>query len=791
MNLSYKWLQDYTPCDLAPRAYAEAMSLSGSKVEGWSSLADEIKNVVVGQVVSIAPHPRADKLVICQVEVGRGEPLQICTGADNLKPGDKVPVALHDSDLPGGVHIQRGELRGEISDGMMCSFAELGLTIHDCPDQREDGIMVLEPDAVVGQDIVKALELDDLSVEFEITSNRPDCLSMIGLARETAATLDRPLHLPAPTVERESGDIADYLKVDVESDLCLRYAARVIKNVKIGPSPKWMRDRLRVCGVRPISNIVDITNYVMLEYGNPMHAFDYDRVAGHHIIVRTAREGEHLVTLDDVDRTLTPEMLVIADEAGPSVVAGIMGGEQSGISDETTTVIFEGACFSGPSVRRTSKKLGLRSESSARYEKGLDPNTCMSALMRACQLVEELGCGEVVGGVIDCYKNPLKPWKIALDEGYMNRFLGIDIPRSEMEEYLTRLGFGIDGGDVVVPTFRADVEHKADVAEEIARIYGYDKIPATLAKTADEAELTEEQKFKRAVGGALVGMGLNEIITYTFISPKYYDKIDLPAESPLRDSVTIRNPLGEDTSVMRTTAIPSMLEVLARNYANRNLCCQMYEIATEYRKQGGPDDLPDESEAVLVGMYGGESDFYRLKGIVENLLEATGVKDAVFLPEKSDPTFHPGRCAKLLLGGEEAGTLGEIHPHVAQNYGIKQKVYLARIPLAGLLKNARREISYRPLPKFPATTRDLALVCDEAVLVGDISRAIAESAGSLLEGVEFFDIYRGKQIGEGKKSVAYKLIFRSDSETLKDEHADAAVERVLAALKPLGITLRS
>lgn len=791
MNLSYKWLQDYTPCDLAPRAYAEAMSLSGSKVEGWSSLADEIKNVVVGQVVSIAPHPRADKLVVCQVEVGRGEPLQICTGAANLKPGDKVPVALHDSDLPGGVHIQRGELRGEISDGMMCSFAELGLTIHDCPDQREDGIMVLEPDAAVGQDIVKALELDDLSVEFEITSNRPDCLSMIGLARETAATLNQPLRLPEPTVESESGDIADYLKVDVESDLCLRYAARVIKNVKIGPSPKWMRDRLRVCGVRPISNIVDITNYVMLEYGNPMHAFDYERVAGHHIIVRTAREGEHLVTLDDVDRTLTPEMLVIADEAGPSVVAGIMGGEQSGISDETNTVIFEAACFSGPSVRRTSKKLGLRSESSARYEKGLDPNACMGALMRACQLVEELGCGEVVGGVIDCYKNPLKPWKIALDEGYMNRFLGIDIPRSEMEEYLTRLGFGIDGGDVVVPTFRADVEHKADVAEEIARIYGYDKIPATLAKTADEAELTKEQKFKRAVGGALVGMGLNEIITYTFISPKYYDKIDLPAESPLRDSVTIRNPLGEDTSVMRTTAIPSMLEVLARNYANRNLCCQMYEIATEYRKQDGPDDLPDESEAVLIGMYGGESDFYRLKGVVENLLEATGVKDASFLPEKGDPTFHPGRCAKLLLGGEEAGTLGEVHPHVAQNYGIKQKVYLARIPLAGLLKNARREISYRPLPKFPATTRDLALVCDESVLVGDISRAIAESAGSLLEGVEFFDIYRGKQIGEGKKSVAYKLIFRSDSETLKDEHADAAVERVLGALEPLGITLRS
>ncbi|SCJ87845.1 Phenylalanine--tRNA ligase beta subunit [Anaerotruncus sp. 2789STDY5834896] len=791
MILSYKWLQDYTEIDAAPRAYAEAMSMSGSKVEGWENLADEIKNVVVGKVLSIEKHPDADKLVVCQVEVGGAEPIQICTGATNLYPGAVVPVALHDSYLPGGVHIKKGKLRGQVSNGMMCSFAELGLTEHDCPDQDADGIMILKDGSyTVGEDIVTALELDDLAVEFEITSNRPDCLSMIGLARESAATFRKPLRLPDPRVEHESGDIGDYLKVDVETENCLRYAAKVVKNVKIGPSPKWMRDRLRVCGIRPISNIVDITNYVLLEYGSPMHAFDYQQVENGHIIVRQARPGETLETLDGVVRHLDETMMVIADEQGPSVVAGVMGGEKSGIADDTTTIIFESACFAGPSVRRTSKKLGLRTESSSRYEKGLDPETCISALLRACQLVEQLGAGEVVGGVIDCYPAPKAPTVLHLDVDYTNRFLGTEIPKEDMVKYLESLEFEVRADDsIVVPSFRADVAHKADVAEEIARLYGYDKIPSTLAQTADEAELTREQKFARTIRQQLVGMGLYEIITYTFISPKYYDNIRLPADSPLRDSVTIRNPLGEDTSVMRTTALPSMLDILSKNYANRNLSCRLFELATVYEK-AGDDQLPNEPEHLTLGMYG-DCDFYTIKGVCQGLLDGLKVPGCRFIPCADHPTFHPGRCAEIELDGKIVGVIGEVYPEVAAGYGIKPRTYIAELDIASLLAGAVETVTYKPLPKFPASTRDLALVCNEEILVGDITESIQHSAGKLLEKVEFFDIYRGKQLPEGKKSVAFKIVLRSENETLTDKHADDIVAKILKNLAPLGVSLRA
>ncbi len=793
MNLSIRWLQDYVDIGhVSPRAFAEKMTMSGSKVEGYEIEGSEIRNVVVGKLLSVDPHPNAEKLVICKVDVGSGEPIQICTGAHNVKAGDIVPVALDDSDLPGGKHIRKGKLRGEESNGMLCSLGELGLTQHDFPYADEDGIFLLEePDVQLGQDIQSALGLNDTCVEFEITSNRPDCLSVTGLAREAALTFDVPLNLPKPAVKNTVDDIHNYLSVEVTApDLCPRYVARMVKNIKIEPSPRWMRERLRASGVRPINNIVDITNYVMLEYGQPMHAFDHKFVEGGKIVVRRATEGETIVTLDGVERTLTPDMLTIADAKKPSAVAGVMGGEYSGIVDDTNMIVFESACFNGPSVRTTAKKLGMRTEASGRFEKQLDPATCIPAVERACELVELLGAGEVVGGTIDVDNADRTERRIPFDPAWINRFIGIDVPVEKMKEILTRLECRIDGGDVIPPSFRLDLEHKADISEEIARFYGYDKIPSTAIRGVANGSYTDKQKFDRSIHTILRAQGLSEISTYSFISPKYYDKIGLPADSSYRNCVVISNPLGEDTSVMRTTTVPSMLEVLSRNYNNRNKAASLYEIGTVYLPRED-QELPEETPFITLGAYGNDLDFFSLKGIVETLLNDLGIEGYEFTACSTHPTYHPGRCAVISIGDATLGMIGEVHPSVSENYEIGTRVYLASLSEAVMFAHVAPEKGYTPLPRFPASTRDLALICEDALPVAELEKAIRGAVGNILEHVSLFDVYRGSQVAEGKKSVAYSLTLRADNRPLTDEEADAAVKRVLKALKTIGVEIRS
>ena len=789
MNLSMKWLSDYVTINPTPREYAEALTMSGSKVEGYTVEGEELSKVVVGKILSVQRHPNADKLVVCQVDVGN-ETIQIVTGADNVFPGAMVPVALSGSTLPGGVKIKKGKLRGVESNGMMCSLSELSLTVHDFPYAIEDGIFILQEDCAPGDDIRDAIGLNDTCVEFEITSNRPDCLSVIGLARETAATYQVPLNLKAPQVQHERGDIRELLSVQVlNSQLCQRYVARAVKNVKIGPSPRWMRERLRASGVRPINNLVDITNYVMLEYGQPMHAFDLNNVAGGKIIVRNAKENESIVTLDGVERQLSPEMLVIADESKPSAVAGVMGGENSGINDNTNTVIFESACFSGVSVRRTAKKIGLRTESSSRFEKGLDPANCVPAIQRACELVELLGAGEIVGGCIDIDNSSHELRRIPYDYAWINRFLGIELPYEEHVKILEKLEFTFDGGDCIVPSFRSDVEGKADLAEEVARFYGYNNIPTIPLGGFAQAGLTGRQKFERSLSGMLLSQGCSEISTYSFMSPKSYDKINLPKDSALRDSLTITNPLGEDTSIMRTTAVPSMLQVLSTNYNNRNAAVRFYELATEYIPTT-PDKLPIERVKAIVGMYGEDVDFYTLKGVVEALLASCGITGCDVAAVTDNPTFHPGRCAVITLGDTTLATLGEIHPAVLENYGIGVRAYVADVDVQALWENQNAERLYRPLPKYPATTRDLALLCDEDLPVLSIEKAIRTAAGAILEDVRLFDVFRGKQIEAGKKSVAYSFTLRAADHTLTEEEISRGVNKVIKALDALGATLR-
>ncbi len=791
MNLSMKWLSDFVKLKVEPREFSERMSLSGSKVEGWEIEGEEIKNVVVGKILSIDPHPDADKLVICQVDVGEGEPLQIVTGATNLHAGDVVPVAKDHSVLPGGKEIRKGKLRGVLSNGMLCSLGELGLTAHDFPYAIEDGIFVLQEDCQLGQDIRSAIGLDDTCVEFEITPNRPDCLSVIGLAREVAATFGKNLTLHEPKVEQETGDIQDLLSVTVENtELCPHYVARMVKNIKIAPSPRWLRERLRASGVRPINNIVDITNYVMLEYGQPMHAFDYKYIKGGKIVVRNAKEGESIMTLDGVERKLSPEMLVICDEEKPSGIAGVMGGEYSGIMDDTDTIVFESACFLGSSIRTTARKLGMRTESSARYEKGLDTQTCIPAVMRACELVELLGAGEVVGGIIDIDNAGYQPTEIGLDPQWINRFIGIDISREEMVSILEQLGCKVNGDTILVPSFRRDLEHKADIAEEIARFHGYDKIPSTAIRGVAQGALTEYQKFERTLTNALLAQGCYEISTYSFISPKYYDKICLPTEHPLRKSVVILNPLGEDTSVMRTIAVPSMLETLSRNYNNRNAFASLFELANEYIPVDG-QELPDEKPVITIGQYGASCDFFSLKGIVENLLSVLGVSDLSVQAQSDIPYYHPGRSAILFSGDTALGTIGEIHPQVAENYGIDARVYVAHLSCNALFDTRCETKEYHPLPKFPATTRDLALLCDDDLPVQSIEKAIRAGAGNLLERVDLFDIYKGKQIPDGKKSIAYNITMRSADRTLTDEDVEKAMNKILKKLAEVGALIRS
>lgn len=792
MDLSIRWLKDYVDIgDISMRDFSEAMSMSGSKVEGWTTEFEDVKNVVVGKILSVEPHPDSDHLVICQLDVGQQEPVQIVTGASNVHVGDMVPAALHKSQLPNGVKITKGKLRGVMSNGMMCSIAELNLTKGDFPYAAEDGIFLLQEDCQVGQDIASAIGCNDTCVEFEITPNRPDCLSVLGLAREAAVTFGKELKMHTPQVKGCGGDIHDYLSVEVRNpQLCPRYTAKVVKNVKIGPSPRWMRERLRASGVRPIDNIVDITNYVMLEYGQPMHAFDIEYVKDHKIIVRNAVSGETIQTLDGVDRTLSEDMLVIADSEKASAVAGVMGGEHSGINENTHTVVFESACFKGSSVRITAKKLGMRTESSGRFEKGLDAQNCLPAVMRACELVELLGAGEVVDGVIDVDNTNYQPTRIHLDADWTNRFLGTDIPKEQMVKILTDLQFQMEGDEIIVPSFRSDVEHKADIAEEIARFYGYNNIPTTIAKGSPEGGYNEYQKFERVVNQNMLAQGMYEIMTYSFVSPKQYDKIRLPKDDPKRQSVVIRNPLGEDTSIMRTNAIPSMMDILSKNYNNRNGAVSLYEIGNEYIPVEG-ELLPDEVPNLVLGMYGDDKDFFTLKGVVENLLDTLAIREYDVDAKSDDPTFHPGRCAVLSKDGEEFGIIGEVHPLVCANYGINTRVYVGKLKLRKLFAMMDTQRSYVPMPKFPASTRDLALLCDDALPVMTMEKAIKAAAGRILEKIELFDVYKGSQIAQGKKSVAFNISMRASDRTLTDEEVNGAMSKILKALEELGAQIRS
>ena len=792
MDLSIRWLKDYVDIgDISMRDFSEAMSMSGSKVEGWTTEFEDVKNVVVGKILSVEPHPDSDHLVICQLDVGQQEPVQIVTGASNVHVGDMVPAALHKSQLPNGVKITKGKLRGVMSNGMMCSIAELNLTKGDFPYAAEDGIFLLQEDCQVGQDIASAIGCNDTCVEFEITPNRPDCLSVLGLAREAAVTFGKELKMHTPQVKGCGGDIHDYLSVEVRNpQLCPRYTAKVVKNVKIGPSPRWMRERLRASGVRPIDNIVDITNYVMLEYGQPMHAFDIEYVKDHKIIVRNAVSGETIQTLDGVDRTLSEDMLVIADSEKASAVAGVMGGEHSGINENTHTVVFESACFKGSSVRITAKKLGMRTESSGRFDKGLDAQNCLPAVMRACELVELLGAGEVVDGVIDVDNTNYQPTRIHLDADWTNRFLGTDIPKEQMVKILTDLQFQMEGDEIIVPSFRSDVEHKADIAEEIARFYGYNNIPTTIAKGSPEGGYNEYQKFERVVNQNMLAQGMYEIMTYSFVSPKQYDKIRLPKDDPKRQSVVIRNPLGEDTSIMRTNAIPSMMDILSKNYNNRNGAVSLYEIGNEYIPVEG-ELLPDEVPNLVLGMYGDDKDFFTLKGVVENLLDTLAIREYDVDAKSDDPTFHPGRCAVLSKDGEEFGIIGEVHPLVCANYGINTRVYVGKLKLRKLFAMMDTQRSYVPMPKFPASTRDLALLCDDALPVMTMEKAIKAAAGKILEKIELFDVYKGSQIAQGKKSVAFNISMRASDRTLTDEEVNGAMSKILKALEELGAQIRS
>ena len=888
MILSRNWLNEFVDLkDITDKEFNDEMTLSGSKVETIERPDENLKNVVVGKILEMKRHENSDHMWVCQIDVGQAEPVQIVTGAWNVHVGDYVPAALHGAHLPGGVKIEKGELRGVESNGMLCSPKELGMTAeHDFPyavitpaailndyhpidkdkpsipadikpgdkvygpvvaarvlecaplgdgtfhtcldlgnatavpdtrcsnlhegdlvayntksdtictledlhaEQKEfphciaDGIFVLqEEDAEPGLNMAHILGFDDSIVEFEITPNRPDCLSVIGLAREASATFKRPLKLHTPEPHGCGGSIADLVDIDIEDgDLCPRYTARMVKNVKIAPSPRWMRERLRNSGVRPINNIVDITNYVMLEYGQPMHAFDFSCVEGGHIIVRTAREGETIQTLDGNERKLTPNMLCICDEHKPVCVAGVMGGANSEIVGDTAMVLFESANFNGVSVRRTASALGMRTDASSRYEKGLDMMNTIKAVERACELVELLGCGEVVDGVMDVVAKEKAPTVVKLEPDKINALLGTELSEDLMREILVSLGFILNGDDIYVPSWRGDVEHYSDIAEEVARFYGYNKIPCTLMRgETTRGGFSEQQRFDRTIGGAVRALGYDEIITYSFISPTYYDKIRMPKDSSLRNSLKILNPLGEDTSIMRTTILPSMLEIIARNHSYRNKSARLYELGKIYLPR--EDGLADEPKYLSLGAYGDGVDFFSFKGSIETLLHELRITDVKYVACTDNDSYHPGRCAKVYAGETYLGVFGQIHPLVAANYGMDTEVYTAELSFDAMYEKRGDIPVYQPLPKFPAVTRDIAVVCDEAVTVGALEESIRRGAKGLLKDVSLFDIYRGPGVAIGKKSVAFNLVLRADDRSLTGEEADEDVQSILAALK--------
>ena len=795
MKLNRKWLnEEFVDLSGVPdREFVETMTIAGQKVETYERLDAELRNVVVGRVVSITRHTNSDHMWVCQIDVGAGEPVQIVTGAQNVHEGDLVPVAQHNSWLPGGVHITKGKLRGEVSNGMLCSLKELGLTLNDFPYAIEDGIWILQEDCKPGDDINTVIGNDDTVVDFEITNNRPDCYSILGLAREAAAAFNKPMRHHDPVVRGgAAGELSELLEVEVPAeDLCRRYTARMVRNVKIAPSPKWLRQRLRANGVRPINNIVDITNYVMLEYGQPMHAFDYRYVGSGKIIVRRSEPGETLTTLDGNVRTLTPGMLVIADETKPIGLAGIMGGENSEIMDDTVDVVFESANFNGTSIRQTALALGMRTEASGKFEKNIDPLLTLPAVDRACELVELLGAGEVMDGVIDVLNDIPEPRTIELEPDRINALLGTDISEADMVEYLRRLEIPVEGHEIRVPSWRPDLVGMADIAEEVGRLFGYNNIPTTTFRgAATEGGYTEALKLENRAGSLCRSLGYSEILTYSFVSPSIFDQIRLPEDSSLRNAMRIQNPLGEDASIMRTVALPSMLAILARNNAYHNDAVKLYELAKVYLPKPG-QILPDEPKHLVLGTYGEHEDFFKMKGEIEAFLRGMNVPEARYTAEKHDPTFHPGRCARVSVGGVDLGCFGQIHPLVARSYGIDGEIFAAELNFTALLSLQLPEKTYTPLPKYPAVTRDIAVVCGEAVTVAALSDCIRAAGGKLLRSVELFDIYRGKGIASGSKSAAFRLTLRADDRTLTDADSDGVVSAVLAALeKELNAKLR-
>ncbi len=794
MKINRKWIhEDFVDLShVSDKEYVETLTIFGQKVETYERLDAQIKNVVVGRVVSIVRHENSDHMWVCQVDVGQEAPVQIVTGAQNVHEGDLVPAALHNSWLPGGIHITKGKLRGEVSNGMLCSLKELDLTINDFPYAIEDGIWIIEEDCKPGDDINSVIGNDDTVVDFEITNNRPDCYSIIGLARESAAAFKLPMKHHEPVVKgSDAGSIFEKLDVEVPAtDLCNRYSARMVANVRIAPSPKWLRDRLRANGVRPINNIVDITNYVMLEYGQPMHAFDYRYVSSGKIIVRESEEGETLTTLDGIQRPLKPGMLVIADDNKPIGLAGIMGGENSEISDDTTMVVFESANFNGTSIRQTALALGMRTEASGKFEKSLDPMMTIPAVQRACELVELLDCGDVMDGVIDIVNYVPQSKTLTLEPEKINALLGTTISEEEMTGYLRNLEIPVDGKTILVPSWRPDLNLTADIAEEVGRSFGYNEIPTTAFKTSTQGGYAPIMKLESTAGSLCRALGYSEIITYSFVSPAIFDQIRIPSDSVLRNVLRIQNPLGEDTSVMRTTALPSMLDILSRNNAYHNKCAKLYELAKIYLPVEG-EKLPEEPKILVLGSYGANETFFTLKGELEAILNGLRLPKASYTAVNDNLSYHPGRCAKVNINGEDVGYVGQIHPLVAENYGMDCEVYCAEINFTKLFDLQLPEATYTPLPKYPAVSRDLAIVCDELIPVAQMEDVITSAAGKLLRSIRLFDIYRGTGIPEGKKSLAFSLELRADDRTLTDTDSEQVTEKVLASLKEkLNATLR-
>lgn len=805
MNTSLSWIKAYVPeLDVTAQEYTDAMTLSGTKVEGYEELDADLDKIVVGQIDKIEKHPDADKLIICQVNVG-AETVQIVTGAPNVKEGDKIPVVLdggrvaggHEPGqrVAGGIKIKKGKLRGVESAGMMCSIEELGSNREMYPEAPEYGIYIFPEDTEVGADAVELLGLHDVVFEYEVTSNRVDCYSVVGIAREAAATFRKEFVPPVVTAVGNDEDVNDFIKVTVEDpDLCPRYTARVVKNIKIGPSPKWMQRRLASVGIRPINNLVDITNYVMEEYGQPMHAYDLDTIAGGQIVVRRAKENETFVTLDGQERKLDESVLMICDGEKSVGIAGIMGGENSMITDDVHTMLFEAACFDGTNIRKSSKKVGLRTDASGKFEKGLDPNNAEAAMNRACQLIEEMGAGEVVGGMVDVYSKKKEPVRVSFDADEINGLLGTNISKEEMLSYFRKIDLEYDeaSNEVIAPTFRHDLFRMADLAEEVARFYGYDNIPTTLPRgEATTGKLSFKLRVEEIARDIAEFCGFSQGMTYSFESPKVFDKLLIPSDSPLRNTVDIMNPLGEDYSIMRTTSLNGMLTSLATNYNRRNKNVRLYELGNIYLPKSLPlTELPEERMQFTLGMYG-DGDFFSMKGVIEEFFEKIGLhKKETYDPNAGKPYLHPGRQANIIYDGVVVGYLGEVHPDVADTYGIGTKAYVAVLDMPEITKRATFDRKYTGIAKFPAVTRDISMVMPKEILVGQVEEVIEKKGGAYLESYALFDLYEGAQIKEGYKSVAYSIVFRAKDKTLEEAEISQAMEKILAGLEELGIELR-